>query len=103
MSFIQAEDNADAEKQMSKLKAAFVSPDHRLYEEIEFWDEFAVWHIPAKTLLALYNLQTSIEQMTEGDRELYLGDLRDAAKEFDDAFNAVVTAIGFKPIRKRGK
>lgn len=103
MSFIQAKDASEAEEMMSKIKAAFVSSDHRIYEEIEFWDNYAVWHIPAKTLLALYNLQASIEQMTEGDRELFMGDLKDAAKEFDDAFNEAVAAIGLKPIMKKNK
>lgn len=99
MNFIQCKDSNDCEKILGTMKAGFVSSDHRVYEEIEFWDDASSWYIPAKTILALYNLQTTIEHLTEGDYELFMGDLKSAAKELDDAFKKAIEEIRFQPIK----
>ena len=100
VSFIQCRDSDEAEKTMNDLKAGFVSEDHRIYQEIEFWDDCSVWYIPAPTLLALHNLQTQIEQMKDGFLETSFDEIVDHAKELQDAFQKAVKAVGFKPIRK---
>jgi len=101
MDFIQCKDVNDAEAQMKTTKAAFVSSDHRVYEDIEFWDEFSVWHINAKTLLQLYNLQSQIENMLDGGNEMPFDGIVEQAKELQDEFKKVVKAIGYKPIHKK--
>ena len=99
MSFIQCRDADEAEKTMNEVKAGFVSPDHRIYQEIEFWDDASVWHIPASTILALHNLQTQIEHMKDGYLEVSFAEVVEHAKELQDAFNKAVEAVGYKPLR----
>lgn len=103
MSFIQGISPDDCEQRLQKIKAAFVSDDLRIYEEIEFWDDTSVWHIPAKTILALYELQTQIEMMKDGRHELAFDDVVRDAQDLKESFDKAVAAIGYKPIHKRGR
>lgn len=101
MDFYQCENARDCEKYLDIKKAAFVSNDFRVYEEIEFWDEHSIWHIPAKTILALYNMQSQIELMTDEGQEQAFDQVLRTAKELEDAFKEVLKEVGYAPITKK--
>jgi aspartate aminotransferase-like enzyme len=104
MSFIECADMDDAEKIASEKKACFVSPDDfRIYDSIEFWDDASIMEIPAKTLLHLYNLQVSIQANLELRDEMGFNNVVERAQELNAAFNKVLEAIKFSPIKRKAR
>lgn len=102
--FVQCKNENEAEAAMKKLKAGFVSPDHRVYSEIEFWDDACILSIPAKTPHALYDLQSHIDLIKDGDWEMNgFDDVVSTAKDLQKAFNAAIKALSTGKIVKRAR
>lgn len=100
MSYVQCTEK-ELEKQMIKLGAGFVSPDHRIYETIEFFDDAATWEVDAKTFLALADLQNHIEMCADGMNEMPFQDVEDRAKDLREAFDRALAAVKFKPLKRK--
>jgi len=86
--------------EQAKLKQAFITSDHRIYEEIEFYDEVCQFFLSAKTVRILYDLQSQLEMMTDGRHECPFTRIAEDAKELEDCFKKALKQIKFKPLRR---
>lgn len=104
MSFIQCKDRDEVEDKLEKLNfKGFVTEDHRIYDKVEFSDDAMYYLLDEATLIALYDLQTSIEMVTEGGHEMPFSQVIEDAKMLDESFKKALAAIKFKPLTRRKK
>lgn len=78
----------------------WVAPDGRVYESMIFSDGACWITCESSTLMALYELQTTIEALTDGFWETSMEKVERDAKTFADSFRAALKAIRFKPLEQ---
>lgn len=100
MSFIQCKDRDECEDKVGK-SGGFVTNDHRIYDEIEFWDDDCCYEFSPGTALALYNLQCEIERMGEDlGSEMSFNSVVQYATDLRKAYRGVLKQLKIKPLRK---
>jgi meiotically up-regulated gene 157 (Mug157) protein len=102
LKYIQC-DNEDEVEQILKTRGhGFCSPDHRIYSAITLSDDACNYELESEMVLALFNLQTTIEMMSGPGYECPFQEVDKAARELQQAFEKVRSLIATKPIRKKG-
>jgi hypothetical protein len=101
--FIQAFDLDDAEKLLQDLKGAVVTPDLKIYPQVEYWDDACKYDMPIKTLLSLYHLQCEIEMVNDGDLEPSIDQIVEDAKALRKSWKNMLKLIKFKPLKRDEK
>lgn len=102
MSFIQCKNEAEVEERIEGKSAAFITEDHRIYDEITVSDDACFYELNAVTVERLYNLQLEIERMSEGfGSEMSFHSVEQYAKELREAFEGALAAIKFKPLERK--
>lgn len=91
MSFIQCKDEKEVDKLIEEdPKPRFVSPDHRIYDTIDFADEIGVHEIKAEEFKQIWELWGHIEMVRAKGFELPFDDLVEAANGFVLAFKECI-------------
>lgn len=105
MSFIQCKDRRELEVETDKDNHApcFVSPDHRIYKEVELSFRGSYAQINAETMEALFELHDTIAMLTDGHWEQNLLDVDDSAKLFTQALQNAINMVRKNPITRKGK
>lgn len=96
MSFIQCQDRDEVEKVL-KGRPAFVSPDFRIYDKIEFWDDAASEELDPAKIEAARDIIHHIEMLKEPLHEMNFLGLVKAAKDFERVFKKSLKTLGIKP------
>lgn len=105
MSFIQCKDRNDVEKFLhtNKIKAAFITEDHRIYTEMELSDDGFYYELNAETTEALYDLQLVLEMSYDGMAENNFLTMVDAAQMLETAFKKIMKSLNYKPLKRAKK
>ncbi len=103
MSFIQCKSEEEVEKILKQKKVAFVTEDHRVYDEITVSDDAMYYDLDAETLYALYDLQLQIEMVVESGYEMSFLEIEKSASDLRKVFDKALAAIKFKPLRREKK
>lgn len=101
MSFVQCKTLEEVEDILEKKPFGFITEDNRIYDDMSFSDDALFYDLNAKTVMALYDLQTMIEMVTEGEHEMPFDAVLRDAKLLDKSFKKALKAIKFKPITRR--
>lgn len=94
-------DAAEKGMQDTGREIFWVTPDGAVYDSMIFSDGACWIDLHADTILALYELQTTIEYHTEGrsDAGSFTAVVHDA-QELEKSFKAALAAIKFKPLKQ---
>lgn len=104
MSFIQCKDEKEVEAKLEEIGfKGFITEDHRIYDKVDFSDDACFYDLDRDTLLALYELQTSIEMVMGGMHEMPFQDVVKDAQMLHDNFQKTLQQIKFKPLVKKEK
>lgn len=100
---LQCKDADTVENALDALGSGWVTHDNRVYSHMKFGDNECYWEIDAQTILALYNLQCSIEMSEGADNEMGFANVVARAKELEAAYQAAIKAIKFQPILRKDR
>lgn len=103
MKYIQCNSAQEVENVLLKtkgFKAAFVTPDFRIYFDMELYDEVCVIKMSPQTVSHLLDLQHILESNEHHSHEMHFKEIAGHAKDLQDACLNAVKAIKFKPMTK---
>lgn len=100
MSFIQCKNENEVEEKLKTVKAGFVTEDFRIYDEINFSDDCSYYELNAEVIMALYDLQSSIQMVIGGMHEMPFQNVVRDAQMLDTSFKKALELIKFKPLKR---
>lgn len=102
MSFIQCKNESEVEEKLEGKPCAFITEDHRIYDEIMLSDDAVYYTFDGMTAIALYDLQCNLERMSEDlHSEMSFRSVEEFAKELRESYEAALAAIKFKPLERK--